>query len=470
MNEFRAHPGPQREFIRSPADEVLYGGAAGGGKSWALLLEAARNVDNPGYRGILLRRTHSELRMSLVAQSHVMFGTRGVYNAADKVWRFPSGAEIWFGHMQHERDMAQYQSAEFAFIGFDELTTFTERQYEFMLSRNRNTAGIKNKIRAASNPGNIGHAWVKARFVSQLAPYRIGWFAKQGESEVRAAWGTAGARTRQFIPAKLEDNPTLMESDPTYRDRLMALPYRLRMMLLEGSWDVGFEGLVYPEFDSTVHVIDPFPIPPEWRRIRSIDFGFNNPAVVQWWAVSPDDVMYLYRELYHSQVLNSRLGQMVHSLSVETTEDGQISAERFEATVADHDADGRAELSQNANMGTVAARKNVAEGIQEVAARLTIHPDTGKARLYIMRGCTVARDPRLAANKATQTTEEEFSVYIYPPGAGDRAEKEAPLKLHDHGMDAMRYAAQYLRSAETFIYEPNTDAAPYEARPGNMPI
>lgn len=470
MAEFRAHPGPQREFLRSPADEVLYGGAAGGGKSWALLLEAARMVDHPGYRGILLRRTYPELKMSLIPQSYDMFGGRGMFNAADKVWRFPSGSEIWFGHMQHERDMAQYQSAEFAFIGFDELTTFTERQYEFMLSRNRNTAGIRNKIRAASNPGNVGHRWVKERFVQQLQPFRIGWFQKQGESEVRVPWGTEGARTRQFIPARLEDNPTLMDADPAYRARLLALPYRLRMMLLEGSWDVGFDGLVYLEFDTSHHVIDPFPIPLDWRRIRSIDFGYNNPAVVQWWAVSPDDEMYLYREIYQSQLLNSRLGPMIHSLSMTTTEDGQPTAERFEATVADHDADGRAELAQNANMQTVAARKNVAEGIQEVSNRLVINPDTGRSRLYIMRGCTVAQDPRLEAEKKPLSTEEEFTTYLYPPGSGDRAEKEVPLKLNDHGMDAMRYAAMYLQSAETLIYEPSTGAAAYEARPETLPI
>jgi len=474
MPSFRAHPGPQRAFLRSPADEVLYGGAAGGGKSWALLLEAARHIDNPGYRGLLMRRKHSELRMSLVAQSHRMFGGRGQYNASDKVWKFPSGAEIWFGHMQHERDMAQYQSAEFAFIGFDELTTFTERQYEFMLSRNRNTVGIRNKIRAASNPGQIGHRWVKERFVSTLDPYEIGWFIKQGEGEERRAeWGEAGARTRQFIPARLADNPTLTESDPTYQARLEALPYRLRMMLLEGRWDIGFEGLVYPEFNTEHHLISPFPIPREWRRIRSVDFGYNNPCIVQWWAISPDDEMYLYREVYHSNVLNSDLGDMIHRLSVHPVDEhGQVSAERIEATVADHDADGRAELSQKANLETIPARKAISDGIQEVSERLVINPETGRSRLYIMRGCTVAIDPRLRADKRPTSTEDEITAYQYPQGSGERAEKEQPIKLNDHGMDAMRYAAKYLAHTETIIFEPSMDLgeAAYMARPDTMPI
>ncbi|MCP5059593.1 MAG: hypothetical protein GY937_23050 [bacterium] len=468
---FRAHPGPQRAFLRSAADEVLYGGAAGGGKSWALLLEAARLVEHPEYRGILLRRKHSELRMSLVQQSHRMFGTRAQYNASEKFWRFPSGAEIWFGHMQHESDVAQYQSAEFAFIGFDELTTFTERQYEFMLSRNRNTAGLRNKIRAASNPGQIGHGWVKKRFVTSLDPYEIGWFQKAGEGdEKRVPWGTPDARTRQFIPARLDDNPTLVNADPDYRVRLESLPYRLRMMFLEGSWDVGFEGLVYPEFDSAVHLVSPFPIPREWRRIRSIDFGFNNPCVVQWWAISPDDEMYLYREIYHSRILNSRLGPMIHVQSVEPPdEEGQESGERIEATVADHDADGRAELSQNASIQTVAARKSVADGIREVSERLVVNPETGRPRLYIMRDCTVATDSRLDAEKRPTSTADEITAYQYPPGSGDKAEKEAPIKLHDHGMDAMRYACMYLQGAETLIYEPSSVAA-YDARPETLPI
>jgi phage terminase large subunit len=473
MTEYRAHPGPQRAFLQSSADEVLYGGAAGGGKSWALLLEAARNIGKPQYRALLLRRTHPELRMSLIDQSFRMFGDIGEFNAATNRWRFESGAEIWFGHMQHDRDMAKYQSAEFALIGFDELTTFTQRQYEFMLSRNRNTAGIKNKIRAASNPGQVGHGWVKERFVSALDPYEFGWFRRVGEDdEERVPWGTAGARTRQFIPARLEDNPTLIEADPTYRVRLEALPYRLRQMLLEGSWDVSFEGLVYPEFDSTVHLVSPFDIPRGWRRIRAVDFGFNNPCVIQWWAISPDDEMYLYREVYHTGLLNSRLGSMIHELSMYSPDDeGLTGAESIEATVADHDADGRAELSQNANIQTVAARKAKVDGIKEVSERLTINPKTGRSRLYIVRGCTVQVDPRLRVAKRPTSTEDEIGIYQRKTGAGDRAETEEPIKLNDHGMDAMRYACMYLTKTEDIVLTPTADwgGAAYDARPETMP-
>jgi phage terminase large subunit len=259
--------------------------------------------------------------------------------------------------------------------------------------------------------------------------------------------------TRQFIPAKLEDNPTLEEADPGYRHRLAALPYRRRLMLLEGSWDVGYEGLVYAGFDTTVHVIDAAPIPSEWRRIRSIDFGYRNAMVVQWWAITPDDEMILYREIYETGLLTSELGPRIKELSVVETEDG-IGAEDIEATVADHDADGRAELSRIHSMETVGARKAIEDGIQVVETRLKID-ERGRSGIYIMRGATVRIDPLLESESKPTSTLDEFALYHRPKTAGDKAEKELPLDLNNHGMDAMRYAAQYLAHTDTIVFEPS---------------
>jgi phage terminase large subunit len=430
---WKPHPGPQTAFLRSTADECLYGGAAGGGKSFALLLEALRGVENPAYRGILLRRTYPELRKSLMDQAHKILTGLATYNVEHRSWTFPSGAQVMFGALRNDREVHRYQSAEFAYIGFDELTSFTQFQYEYMLSRNRNTAGLPNRIRAASNPGGVGHKWVKARFIDKCAPFEKRWFVRDGADEVAATPDTPSARSRNFIPARVTDNPTLMDADPGYIARLEALPQRERRMLLDGRWDVSFDGLVYDNFESTLHIVDRVDLPAEWTRIRSIDFGYNNPLVVQWWAVSGDDEMVLYRELYATRQLVSEVGPLVRDLS---------EGERITATVADHDAENRAELEKH-GIHTVPATKTIKEGIQACRRRLEPDRETGRPRIYLFRECTLRHDPRLAATGRPTSTRDEFAVYQYPTDAGGGSSDEIPLDMDNHGMDAMRYAVMY---------------------------
>ncbi|MEO2006929.1 MAG: phage terminase large subunit, partial [Candidatus Poribacteria bacterium] len=204
---WRPHPGPQTAFLRSTADECLYGGAAGGGKSFALLLEGLRGVENPGYRGLLLRRTFPELRKSLMDQAQKILTGLATYNVESRTWTFPSGGQLMFGSLRNDREVHRYQSAEFAYIGFDELTSFSQYQYEYMLSRNRNVVGLRNRIRAATNPGGVGHNWVKARFVDKCPPYEKRWFARDtspvSAGEIAVPEGTPNARSRNFIPARV---------------------------------------------------------------------------------------------------------------------------------------------------------------------------------------------------------------------------------------------------------------------------
>ena len=404
------HAGPQKKFLRSTADECLYGGAAGGGKSFALLLEAIRYRDHSGYRALLLRRTYPELEKSLMDQSHQILTGFASYNVKARTWTFSSGAKLMFGAMRSDQTVHSYQSAESAYIGFDELTSFTQHQYEYMLSRNRNTAGLPNRIRAASNPGGIGHKWVKARFIDKCPPFEKRWFVRDGDDELAVAPDTPSARSRNFIPARVTDNPTLLDADPGYIARLEALPARERCMLLDGRWDVSFDGLVYDNFDTTLHVVDRVDLPSEWTRIRSVDFGYNNPLVVQWWALSGDDEMVLYRELYATRQLVSDIGPLVRDLS---------EGERIAATVADHAAENRAELEQHGNR-TVPATKTI----------------------YLFRDCTLRRDPHLASSGRPTSTQDEFAVYQYPTDAGGSL-GEKPLDMDNHGMDAMRYAVMY---------------------------
>ena len=403
--------------------------------SYGLLLWAAYRIEHPAYRCLLLRRTYPELLMSLIDESKRIYpylrGAAGVYNESNHRWTFPSGSQITFGSCEHETSVFRYQSAQFAAIGFDQLESFTRHQYTYMLSRNRNLVGLPNQIRATANPGGPGGPWVKRRFIDALSPYQTRWFA--GDHEVPR--GTRYARSRQFIPARVTDNPQLMASDPGYVARLMALPARERAQLLDGRWDMITEGVVYDTFDSTVHVVEPFDIPSDWRRIRAIDFGYNNPFVCQWWAINHDREMFLYREIYEPERLVSELGPEIKALT---------GKERIAFTVADHDAENRAELNRQ-GIPTVPAIKAIRAGIQEVTQRMQIRPH-GRARIYIMRGCTVPwrTAKTLYDPDYPRSTSDEFGVYRWPDSRENRAEGEEPIDQHNHGMDTMRYACMAL--------------------------
>lgn len=238
--------GPQTLFMSSNVFEVLYGGQAGGGKSEALVVEALRYIHVKGYRGILFRRTFPELRQSLIPRSHELYPRLGgVFRVHSNTWLFPSGAQVAFGHMESRTAHYLYQSAEFAYIGFDELTSFLAAQYLYLFSRARSTVGVPVRIRAATNPGGIGHEWVKERFIDNLEPGTASWFRREGDVDTEVDADAPGALSRLFIPASVYDNPYLMETDPLYVERLSALPMVERERLLHGNWEITPKGNVF---------------------------------------------------------------------------------------------------------------------------------------------------------------------------------------------------------------------------------
>lgn len=432
------HPGAQTAFLTSPADEVCYGGAAGGGKSYGLLADALRYVDRPGYHALLLRTTFPELQMSLIETALDLLGSSVAYNVNDHLMRFPSGARVQFGFIARDAHLTRYQSAEFAYIGLDEATSFTKRQYEWLRSRNRNVHGLPNRMRLATNPGGRGHDWVKTRFVDACPPNAVRWFLPEGDGERQVGPGTVGAMSREWIPARVQDNPTLMEADPGYIHRLAALPPRDRMMLLEGSWTVGYEGLVYDNYDPAVHVVDPFELDPKWPRFRSIDFGYNNPFVCQWYCLTPDDVLVLYREIYESHRLVSDLGPEIRK---------RTGKEKVRATVADHDAENRAELVRS-GIKTAPAKKTRLDGMQAVYRRMQPDAKTGKPRLLFFRNCTVTHDPRMRYAGHPTSTVGEILGYQFKQDAAGRFLRDEPQDFDNHGMDALRYMCLGIALAE----------------------
>lgn len=283
----------QQAFLDATADEVLYGGAAGGGKSFGQVADALLYaLKFPGIRQLILRRTFPELKRSLILTSLSLYPKSLCrYQTANHRFLFVNGSEIEFGYCDSENDVTQYQSAEYDVIRFDELTHFTEFQYRYLLSRIRGVNGHPKQVKSTSNPGGIGHRWVKERFIGQ-----------EGE------WRGEDGRTRVFIPATVRDNRFLMDADPAYLKRLEQLPEQEKRALLYGDWDL-FEGQAFSEFCNNregyhsrvgTHVIAPFAIPAHWRRFRSFDFGYAKPFAVQWWAVDEDGRAYLYRQLYGS--------------------------------------------------------------------------------------------------------------------------------------------------------------------------
>ena len=281
----------QSLFIQTDdVDEVLYGGAAGGGKTWALLWDAYLHcLKYPGERALLLRRTYPEIRRSFLELARNYFPDRAgkLYYGDIYEFRFYNGSVLEFGHMEKPKDRNKYQSAEYSYIGFDELTHFEEGMYTYMLSRCRSSRpGVPKKMRAATNPGSIGHYWVKKRFIEPEPPMTV--FTVKSD--------TGDMTTRLFIPAKVQDNKILMQNDPGYIKRLNQLPEIERRMLRDGDWDV-FAGQAFPELQD-IHWIDPFPIPEGWEKGVAMDWGYSKPFAVLWFARDWDNYIYVYREWY----------------------------------------------------------------------------------------------------------------------------------------------------------------------------
>jgi hypothetical protein len=296
--DWEPHPGPQTQFCESWQDEVLYGGAAGGGKTDCNIMEAARYVDVKGYKALILRRTFPQLA-EILDRAHIYY-TRigGEWRAGDHRYYFPGGGIVQFGHLQHPGDEYQWQTHEFAYIGFDEATQFTPNQLSYLFSRCRSTnPKIPKRIRYCTNPGGPGHEYLKNRFRIGQYPEGRKTFVEYIDVVLPGNVHIKETLHRVFIPAKLADNPSLLNSDPAYVARVMQLPEIERMRLLYGEWD-SFEGQVFSELNRTIHAIEPFDIPPEWTRYRSFDWGYSSPFSVGWWAVDYDGNLYRYREWY----------------------------------------------------------------------------------------------------------------------------------------------------------------------------
>ena len=271
-------------FHESPG---VYGGAKGGGKSKALVMETlAYTLEYPGAIAGLFRETYPNLEANIIREWKKSVPKELYrYNDQKHTATLINGSQVLFRYVRNEKDAEGYQGQEFDFIGVDELTKHTERTLQLLLSCLRSAKGFPVRFRGTCNPGGKGHGHVKRNFV-EATDYG----AKTVKDPV------TGNR-RIFIPANVYDNHVLMKMDPAYAKRLENLPEQERKAFLFGNWDV-FIGQVFTEWNRQTHVIEPFKIPEAWLRFRAMDWGFAKPYSIHWYAVDYDGLIYCYRELY----------------------------------------------------------------------------------------------------------------------------------------------------------------------------
>ena len=278
---WRPHDGPQTRFLASTAHEALYGGAAGGGKSDAILYGALGHLHSPGSYGLILRRTFPELRQ-LIDRSLLVFGRiGGRWNEQAKRWTWPNGCVVEFGYCETYADVLQYQGDAYQYVGWDEIGQIgDERCWTYLMSRvRRSQPNQRLEMRASANPGGAGHYWLKRRFVD-CCP-----------DDGKAV--TVDGQTRAYFRALLADNPTLMRNDPAYAERLRQLPELEYRWLALGDWSAG-GGLSFPELsDRRAYFVPPRHIPDYWTLWGAFDWGYAHPYSLGAFAADESGAVYL---------------------------------------------------------------------------------------------------------------------------------------------------------------------------------
>jgi hypothetical protein len=291
----------------------VYGGAAGGGKTYALLLEPLRHVKNPGFGGVIFRRTSPQITnegglWDTAEGIYPLIGAKGLVGSLD--WRFPSGANVGMRHLQHESTKYNWQGTQLAYLGFDELPHFSESQFFYLISRMRSVCGVRPYCRATTNPDpgwvkRFLAPWVDKTFPDPAGSGEIRWFLRikgqliwaRSRAELEAQHPGKRPKSVTYVAASVWDNPALLQRDPDYIGNLQALPDVERARLLDGDWDVKREGLVYPAFGTIV--VHPFELP-AGRDCGGIDFGWNHPFCGLAAVLDHDDVLWVHYERYAS--------------------------------------------------------------------------------------------------------------------------------------------------------------------------
>ena len=407
---FKPNDGPQTDFLAAGEQDVLYGGAAGGGKSFAMLVDPLRFMNRSEHRALLLRRSMPELR-ELIDKSRELYTKAfpgAKFREVEKVWKFPSGATLEFGYLDRDADVYRYQGQSYSWIGIDELTQYpTEFPLQYLQSRLRTTdSEIKPYIRCTANPGGVGGHWVRKRYLTP-AP-------------AKEAFKGPDGLTRKFIPARLEDNPYLSK-DGRYEQMLASLPPVQRKQLLEGNWDVA-EGAAFVEFNPEIHVIPPFKIPIHWAKYKGVDYGYAAESCCVWSTIDPDDdTLIIYRELYRKGLTGSALAEMITAYEKDDHKSiqGVLDTAAWNKTGVGGPTVG--ETLVRAGHKLRPADKNRIQGKIQIHEYLKQNKTTGRPRLQIFSNCV-------------NLIRELQSIPVDP-----NKPEDVDTKASDHAYDALRY-------------------------------
>lgn len=394
----------QAMFHGTSANEVLYGGAAGGGKTKAMVMDALfRCLESPGTTACIFRRTYRELEDTDIKEAMASYPEKlAKYNSGRHEFVLVNGSKILFRHCESEKDRFNYSGLEVQFLYFDELTSFEQSIYDFIKSRMRakKSLGVVPIVRSASNPGNIGHGWVKKMFVD-AGPYMS---IQTQEIYSEALHKSKKIRT-QYIPALAMENPYITED---YIFELEQKPEALRRALLNGDWD-SFEGQVFTEFVNDpkhyqdklwTHVIEPFKIPLDWPRYMSFDHGYTKPFSVGWWAVDHEGRAYRYKEWYGCKPRQANVGLELSPVEIaegiiermkEESEnnlfvDGVADPAIFDKSRGDSVADQMMPCSTHKGVFFHRGDHTRLAGKMQVHERLRFGPD-GRPMMYIFSNC-----------------------------------------------------------------------------------
>ena len=407
---FMPNEGPQTDFLAASEKDVLYGGAAGGGKSFAMLIDPLRYCHIKEHRALILRRSMPELR-ELIDKSRELYpkAFKGAkFREVEKLWNFPSGAKIEFGFLEKDADVYRYQGQAYSWIGFDEITHLpTEFGWNYLASRLRTTnPNLETYLRCTANPGGVGAQWVKKRYVEASEPNKT-FKGKDG-------------LTRKFIPALLQDNPYLAE-DGEYERMLQSLPAVQRRQLLEGNWDVA-EGAAFAEFTPDVHVITPFELPAWWERVKGIDYGYAAESCCLWGAIDPDDkTIIIYRELYRKGLTGEALADTITQMEENEVKSipGVLDTAAWARTGYTGPTIGETLVNRGHKLRR--ADKNRVAGKTQIHEHLRQREGIGRPRLQIFSNC-VNLIKELQGIPLSATNPEDVDT-----------------KASDHAYDALRY-------------------------------
>jgi hypothetical protein len=425
--------------LKSAAFELLFGGAAGGGKSDFLLIDFWAGVMKHGryWQGILFRRTYAELEELIKRADELYRPLGGKFVQKNKTYVFQNGAAVKFRYLEHDNDVLNYQGHQYTWIGFDELGNYpTDFAWRYMITRCRSAAGVPCYMRGTANPGGVGHAWIKARFIDGFAPYKT---HKTVESSGMPI-------TRAFIPSRLEDNQALMKNDPDYANRLKLLPTNLYRALANGDWDV-FAGQVFDEFRRESHVVKPFALKPgSWKKFYALDWGYAKPFSLGKWAVNSEGRMVRYGEWYGCSKEEMNCGIKMGCADAAAKAWEMAVLEGVTEVVADtsmwgkeDDGPTEAEKWEEAGFRMIKANKDRVNGLSIFHQRLKTTLEDGRPMLLVFDHCA------------------DFMRTIPVLTPDPSRPEDVNTKLEDHIYDESRYAmmSDFAHNPATWLRKQN---------------